>query len=121
MEIKYKRTPRRFPYVEFKDLYDSECSIQLSSLAELDALWIGVDNADPRIMARDANKLGLVHLLNDGPERLNGWVDYPVPEEVHFTTRMHLRRDQIKALLPILQYFVETGMFPTQEQVEAMK
>lgn len=116
MEIKFKRTPRRFPYVEFKDCYGSQCSIQLSSSLELDCLWIGINDAEPKIMARDANELGLVHLLKDGPERLTGWVNYPFPKEVLFTTRMHLRRDQIKALLPILQHFVETGMFPSEKK-----
>lgn len=121
MKINFKRTPRRFPYVEFKDFYGSECSIQLSSILELDCLWIGINDAHPKIMARDANELGLVHLLKDGPERLTGWVDYPFPKEVHFTTRMHLHRDQIKALLPILQHFVETGMFPSnEEEVDAI-
>lgn len=121
MNFKYSFTPRRLPYVEFEDLYGAGCSIQLSSLAEKDAIWIGVDKADPRIMAKDANSLGLAHLLNEGPERLTGWVDYPVPNEVQFTTRMHLSQEQVKAILPILQYFANTGMFPTEEEVEAMR
>lgn len=120
MEFRYSHTTRRFPLVEFKDLYGAKCSIQLSSLATDNAIWIGVDEADPKIMARDANKLGLYHLLNEGPERLNGWVDYPLHEEVLLTTRMHLNQEQVKALLPILKYFAEHGEFPTQEMVEAM-
>lgn len=118
MELKYGFTKRRFPYVTFKDRYDAECSIQLSSLATDNAIWFGVDNANPQIMAWDAHRLGLEHLLSDGPERLHGWVAYPIIEEVLFTTRMHLTQEQVKALLPILQFFAEHGTFPTPEEVE---
>lgn len=120
MELKYRWTKRRFPYVKFSDLYGAECSIQLSSLASDNAIWFGVDDANPQIMARDAHRLGLDYLLHDGPERLNGWVDYHILPEVQLTTRMHLTQEQVKALLPILQFFAEHGTFPTQAEVEAM-
>lgn len=120
MKLKYSFTKRRFPYVNFTDRYGAGCSIQLSSLATDAAIWFGVDDADPKIMARHAHRLGLNHLLQDGPERLNGWVKYPVPDEVVFTTRMHLTQEQVKALLPILQYFAEHGAFPTEAEVEGM-
>jgi len=38
-----------------------------------------------------------------------GWVPYPIPSEVSLHTRMHLNREQVAALLPTLQRFVETG------------
>jgi len=38
-----------------------------------------------------------------------GWVDYAIPEDVFLTTRMHLTREQVKMLIPILQKFVDTG------------
>jgi hypothetical protein len=38
-----------------------------------------------------------------------GWVPYPVPEDVLLSTRMHLTRDEVAELLPILKRFVETG------------
>lgn len=120
MELKYAFTKRRFPYVAFTDRYGAECSIQLSSLETDNAIWFGVNEADPKIMARDAYRLGLSHLLQEGPERLNGWVKYPVPDEVQFTTRMHLTQEQVKTLLPILQFFAEHGTFPTQAEVEGM-
>ena len=120
MELKYGITKRRFPYAEFTDRYGAKCSIQLSSLATDNAIWFGVDDANPQIMARDAHRMGLEHLLEDGPERLTGWVKFPVPDEVQFTTRMHLTQEQVKALLPILQYFAEHGEFPTSAAVEAM-
>lgn len=121
MKLKYGFTQRRFPHVTFTDRYGAECSIQLSSLATDDAIWLGVDDADPKIMARDAHRMKLDHLLPEsGPERLNGWVTYPLPEEVLLTTRMHLTKEQVKALLPILQRFAETGEFPSEEEVAGM-
>ena len=36
-------TPRNFGIVNFNDIYGNSCSIQESSLATDNALWIGVD------------------------------------------------------------------------------
>lgn len=41
--MKIERTERGFQVARFKDRYDSECSIQNSSLASEDAIWLGVD------------------------------------------------------------------------------
>lgn len=68
--MKIALTNRGFPRAEFVDLYGARCSIQDSSLATDDAVWLGVD----------------------GP-----------------IERMHLSRDQVAALLPLLTNFVATG------------
>jgi len=95
--IKKETTGRGFALGKFTDLYGAECSIQKSSLATDDAIWIGVDDANPIIMASIVR------------EDLTGTVKYPIPEEVMLTTRMHLNREQVAELIPILQHFVETG------------
>jgi len=41
--MRVKRTNRGFARADFKDRYKSECSIQNSSLATEDAIWLGVD------------------------------------------------------------------------------
>ena len=41
--LKLTETHRGFALANFTDLYGAECSIQKSSLAELDAIWLGVD------------------------------------------------------------------------------
>jgi hypothetical protein len=102
-KIDLEFTPRGFLKGEFVDLYGAKCSIQESSLATDDAIWLGVDDANPQIMVSDAQKIGLVSTQE------NGWMSYPFPESVHFTTRMHLNRDQVKKLLPILRRFVKNG------------
>jgi len=95
--MKCKRTGRGFAHYEFTDEYGAKCSLQKSSSAMVDRIWLGVDNANPQIMASKT------------PEGGNGWVPYPIPEDVLLTTRMHLNQKQVKKLLPILQRFVETG------------
>lgn len=102
-----EKTSRGFAYMAFDDLHGNSCSIQKSSLAELDCIWFGIDNANPQIMARHAIRLGLKP--EEGGEKDNGWVPYSIPEEVSLNTRMHLSREQVKALLPILKKFVKTG------------
>lgn len=96
-------TSRGFAIGEFEDLYGEKCSIQKSSLATDDAIWLGIDDAKPMIMAKDAMALGL------NPETNVGWVPYEIPDQVFLTTRMHLNREQVAALIPILQKFVDTG------------
>lgn len=91
-KIKIKQTGRNFPIGNFKDRYDSECSIQKSSLAFEDCIWLGVNNANPKILIPN-----------------EGWKSFYIPEEVLLTTRMHLTQKHVKELLPILQKFVETG------------
>lgn len=107
-------TPRGFAHYTFTDRYNQACSLQESSLASEPAIWLGLDNAEPRIMARDAEMMGLEELLTpEGtPERLNGWVDYPIPEEVSLSTRMHLTQSQAKDLIKLLKAFVKTGELP---------
>lgn len=95
--MKRKKTSRGFALIEFLDRYESPCSLQKSSLATEDAIWLGVDNADPKIMASQTAEGG------------TGWVKYHIPAEVSLTTRMHLTRKQVAKLLPHLQKFVETG------------
>ncbi len=103
MKLKIKRNGRNFPYAEFKDRYNNVCSIQKSSLAFEDCIWLGVDNPNPQIMASQANHFGV------DTDETTGWVKYPIPNEVLISTRMHLTVKQVKDLLPILNKFVETG------------
>lgn len=103
MPIKLEPNERGFITGEFTDRYGEKCSIQKSSLATEDCIWLGIDDANPQIMASDAQKLGIPTPSN------NGWVKFTVPKEVLLTTRMHLTREQVADLLPLLQNFVETG------------
>ena len=90
-------THRGFALGKFTDLYGVNCSIQKSSLASDDAIWLGVDDADPKIMAS--------RIMAGG----TGWVKYILPDGVLLNTHMHLNRKQVAELIPVLQKFVDTG------------
>jgi hypothetical protein len=106
-KIKIKRNGRNFETGKFIDRYGYECSIQKSSLATEDCIWLGIDDAKPQIRSSDAIRMGLRQRTFD--ENDNGWVKFEIPKEVLLSTRMHLTRKQVKELLPLLQKFVETG------------
>jgi hypothetical protein len=96
----FVNTNRGFAYAEFKDGNDKECSIQKSSAWREDGelIWLGIDNANPQICVYG-----------------KGWEPYPVPDCVSFDTRMHLTQEQVAALIPVLQHFVDTGDLPEVE------
>lgn len=43
LEFDRKTTERGFAYTTFTDLYKSDCSIQMSSIASAKCIWLGVD------------------------------------------------------------------------------
>ncbi len=105
--VEIGKTQRGFSLGEFEDQYGNKCSIQKSSIATRDCIWLGIDDPGPQIMSSDAIRLGLRERTYD--ERDNGWVPYDIPKEVQVSTRMHLSREDVKKLLPLLQKFAETG------------
>ena len=97
------KTERGFAIGEFVDRHGAKCSLQKSSLATEDAIWLGINDADPQIMASDAKKLGV------STDESHGWIKFKIPKEVFLSTRMHLTQDMVKQLLPALIKFAETG------------
>lgn len=99
--MKKSKTIRGFGRVDFKDYGGVECSIQKSSLATDEAIWFG------------SNKLGVSEFV--AFRQPSAWKDMPELDEHtmehHYVgnNRMHLTREQVKELLPILTKFVETG------------
>jgi len=92
--MKKSVTNRGFALVEFTDRNGQACTLQKSSLADEDCVWLGVEDADPKIMARDAARLGLP---TNGQS--TGWVPYHIPKEVLLSTRMHLNADMARSLV----------------------
>ena len=99
----FTRNVRGFAYAEFADLYGHRASLQKSSLATDDSIWLGINEPDPKILPGDGT----------------GWHPYPLPENVQCNTRMHLSREQVAALLPALILFVETGELPAAAAPES--
>ena len=74
---------RGFLRGEFTDRYGEQCSIQKSSLAGEDCIWLGCNHET--INHKTGQQCG---------------------------ARMHLTRQMAADLLPLLQHFVETGELP---------
>lgn len=86
--IDFDTTQRGFVRGEFLDRYGSPCSIQKSSLAGEDCLWLGCDD---------------LLIPTAGPIQ-NG--------------RIHLTQERAKELIPILKRFVKTGeLIPPSDTV----
>ena len=107
---KVKKTSRGFEVVDFKDHYGTKCSLQQSSLAIYEkpgtsAVWLGVDDANPQCLHGDAAGLGIK------TDATCGWVKYPISDKVLLTTRMHLNREQVAALIAMLQNWLDADTF----------
>jgi hypothetical protein len=95
--MKVENTERGFDIVKFFDDQDNSCSLQKSSSASGDCIWLGLNDAKPMILASE--------IIVGG----TGWAKYPLHHNVVVNTRMHLTIEQVKELLPYLIKFVETG------------
>jgi hypothetical protein len=103
------RTARGFPQIEFKDACDVNCALAASSLAEFEqpgtsAIWLGINEGKPVIMKQHAMRMG----VKLPPGEVSGWMPYPLPSEVFISTRMHLRRGQVQALINHLEAWLES-------------
>jgi hypothetical protein len=96
MNIETDVTNRGFALLKFEDSNGLPCTLQDSS-TDTPSIWLGTADARPQIMRKDT------------PEGGTGWTDYPIPDEVLLSTRMHLTQEQVQELLPYLQFFAETG------------
>lgn len=92
IKIELHPNSRGFLRADFVDEYGAACSIQKSSLATADAIWLGIDRVTPQVLVAG-----------------EGWKDVPLPDGALSSGRMHLTREQVAALLPLLQRFVDTG------------
>ena len=99
-----KRTSRGFAYYDFRDGNGTECSVQKSSAAEADFIWLG------------ANEIGLKRFTPGRSwEPVELQDDFPFGVTHSANNRMHLTRENVRALLPILQRFANTGQIDDPE------
>lgn len=94
MPIKLEPNQRGFYAGAFTDKYGEHCSIQKSSIATEDCIWLGINN--PKLTVFESQSKGK-YLVTD------------MPENFSVSSRMHLTREQVADLLPLLQNFVDTG------------
>lgn len=89
-----KKTERGFDLASFEDRNGCECSLQKSSIATEDAIWLGIDNPKLTIFADES--MGKYEIVE-------------MPKLYMVDSRMHLTRFQVMQLLPALTTFVHTG------------
>lgn len=94
---KVEHTERGFAHRDFLDHNGTPCIVQKSSLADEDCIWLG------------AKEIGLKQFIPSV-----GWHDVPLPgrpDGINYiaNNRMHLSREEVEKLIPILQMFVNTG------------
>lgn len=94
MPIKTEKNQRGFITGEFTDRYGEICSIQKSSIATEDCIWLGID--DPKLTVFENESKGK-------------YIVTKMPPNFSVSGRMHLTRQMVADLLPLLQEFVETG------------
>lgn len=87
-------TQRGFSRLEFTDRYGEKCSLQKSSLATEDAIWLGIDKPKLTIFAN---------------EQKGQYLITEMPPLFDVSCRMHLTQDMVIKLLPLLTKFAETG------------
>lgn len=109
-----QHTVHGWEYIEFLDRNETKCSLQVSSIADYEepgvsALWLGPEDAEPKCMAKDAP------LLLVETSETTGWVPYPLPPQVQLTTRAHLSRENVEALIAHLAAWLETGSLEVGE------
>ena len=63
-----RRTRRGFNIIKFTDASDNVCSLQESSCGMEDRIWLGVDDADPKVLASESEIVGVK------TEKTCGWV-----------------------------------------------
>lgn len=108
-------TERGFEIIHFTDHYGAACSLQQSSIALVaqpgaSCVWLGVNDADPKVMASEAAKFGIK------TAQTTGWVPYPIPAGVQLNTRMHLELPQVCSLIEALQQWVSTGTLSAPDE-----
>lgn len=104
-----EKTSRGFSLIKFTDLNREKCSLQKSSVATDDCIWIGIDKSSVVINKWEADLIGIEYdaTVHDGGP--NSWVNYKLPETALISSRMHLNKEQVSELLPYLKRFVYTG------------
>ena len=98
---------RGFSRMDFTDRYGEQCSLEKSSLATEDAIWLGVN--EPKLMEFYPAPRETDEAWFDVTQEAMEKVKHRPQNEMHLSGRMHLTRDMVKILLPYLYNFVNRG------------
>lgn len=94
--------PNGFPRIVFEDNGGQACCLEVSSVIlsghgeahpGTSGVLLGVVDVKPKIMAKHAAGVGVEQSSSVG------WIEYPLPPQVHISSRMFLNRGQVNALV----------------------
>lgn len=106
-----RTTERGFRINEFTDRNGVKCSLQKSSIATEDRVWLGTHVDSVSAFIPNGNPAWRsVPLLAAAKAALGDRVVMCAVDD-----RMHLNQEQVRALLPALIHFAETGELPDEE------
>lgn len=88
--MNFSTTQRGFARIDFTDRNGVACSLQQSSLATEDAIWLGCNEPDPRRLVPG-----------------QGWQPVRLPDGTTCNTRMHLTRDHVAQLITVLRQWLD--------------
>jgi len=98
-KMKLQHTGRGFAYYEFTEFNGELCNIQKSSNGMKSCIWLGSKNIG---LQGFIPHIGWSDITEDQIKEKFGF------QSIIANNRMHLNREQVAALLPILQKFVDT-------------
>lgn len=101
--MKKQHTSRGFSFYQFSDINGNICSIQKSSSAENDLIWLGCDKLDIQGFTPYGKPEAWAAITEEQINKKFG------TQHIIANNRMHLSRETVAALIPILQKFVDTG------------
>ena len=85
---------RGLKVIEFRDICDIEFSIKK---CPNELLQININDSEPSILKYDPD---------DNREE---WIDYSIPEDTYVNIKIHLSKEQVKEIIPILCNYAYTG------------
>lgn len=96
------KTERGFDFYSFTDFNREKCTLQKSSSGNDELVWLGVEGK----VLRESGIEGV------------GMIPVPLNDQFLIVARMHLNREMVRQLLPMLQSFVETGEIVRPDEKE---
>lgn len=90
----------------FEDSSKNKCILIESKTLIEPAILLGIEN--PKVLLD----------LKTVDSEMKGVVKYPLPDGVTIESNMELNVEQVKALIPLLQYFVDNAELPREDDIE---
>ncbi len=110
MDLQFGHTTKGFAKIAFKDDFGLECSLQESvDHPRGGCISLGVNDPDVKI---GPALVSAKEALQEVADKITEEAGLAPPGDVRIEGRMHLTRQLAADLIPVLQYFVHSGLLP---------